>query len=355
LSDSNRETQGRRDSSRPGMRRLYYPILFVVGLAVVYIITQYSSTPQLHSFRLITMDTAVELSFQGPSKREAEQIKNDVLKEMERLEALFSRTLPESDISEVNRQAGIMPVTVSDEVFHVAGEAYAYALISDGAFDPTIAPLIDLWGFLDHDYRVPATAELIETLPLVDYTRLEIATEQQSLFLLDKSMGLELGGIAKGYIVDRVLDTLKVANIEHAFVNAGGDIGLIGTRPDGEQWRIGIRNPREEQNIIAVLPATGGSIVTSGDYERTFSEDGISYHHILDPKTGLPARELISVTIVAGEAITADAFSTAVFVLGPEKGMALIEESEGVEGILITPQMEIILSSGLEGIVELHP
>lgn len=301
------------------------------------------------------MDTVVELSFSGPTNREAEQIKDEALQEIERLEALFSRTLPESDVSEVNRQAGIRPVTVSNEVFHVAGEAYAYALLSDGAFDPTIAPLIDLWGFLDHQYRVPGTAELITTLSFVDYTRLEIVSEEHSLFLPDKNMGLELGGIAKGYIVDRILHILKAAGIEHAFVNAGGDIGLIGTRPDGEQWRIGVRNPREENNIIAVLPAAGGSIVTSGDYERAFTVDGLSYHHILDPKTGLPARELISVTIVAGEAIIADAFSTAVFVLGPDKGMDLIEKSEGVEGLLITPQLEMIVSSGLEGIVELHP
>lgn len=355
MPDNYKENQNSNKSSGRGIPRVYFPLILLVGLAVAYIATQNFSTSQLHTFQLVTMDTVVELSFSGPDNRKAGQIKEEVLQEIERLEALFSRTRPESEVSEVNRQAGILSVSVGAEVFHVAEQAYAYARISDGAFDPTIAPLIDLWGFLDHNYRVPGTAEILETLPLVDYTRLELVREEQSLFLPEENMGLELGGIAKGFIVDRILDLLKAAGIEHAFVNAGGDIGMIGSRPDGEKWRIGIRNPREEERIIAVLPAAAGSIVTSGDYERAFTEDGINYHHILDPKTGLPARELISVTIVAGEAVEADAISTAVFVLGPEKGLDLIEKRTGVEGLLITPQMEIIISSGLENIVELHP
>jgi FAD:protein FMN transferase len=143
--------------------------------------------------------------------------------------------------------------------------------------------------------------------------------------------------------------------VENAFVNVGGDIGMIGVKPDGNPWRIGIRNPRNDTNIIAVLPAFDGAVVTSGDYERVFEVDGKTYHHILDPKDGMPARVLASVTIAADTAIAADALSTAVFVMGPVEGMSLIESLPGVEGILITPDLEIIVSSGLHERAELNP
>ena len=334
----------------------YYiiPLIFIVIIIIICIILQSGSSDRLNVYYLMTMDTSVELRFTESKKKNAEQIRDTVSAEMIRLETIFSRSLPNSEINEVNRQAGLKPVSVSHEVIYVAVQAYYYARISDGAFDPTIAPLIDLWGFLGHNYRLPTTAEIENILPLVDYTLLEIDSEQSSLFLPREDMGLELGGIAKGYIVDRALEALSSEGIEHAFINAGGDIGLIGTRTDGSPWRIGVRHPREENKIIAVFPATGGAVVTSGDYERFFSEEGITYHHILDPETGMPARELASVTIAAQTAIDADALSTAVFVLGPTKGLALIESLPGVEGILIKPNLEILISSGLEGIVELN-
>jgi len=189
---------------------------------------------------------------------------------------------------------------------------------------------------------------------LVDYTVLEIDRELSTVYLPVTGMALELGGIAKGYIVDQTMQVLLAEGIEHAYVNAGGDIGLIGTKSDGSPWRIGVRHPRDANKIIAVLSASGGAVVTSGDYERAFIEAGISYHHILNPKTGMPARELTSVTIIAKTAIEADALSTTIFVLGPLKGMALIEQLTGVEGILITPDLQVLISSGLQGLVELE-
>lgn len=349
------ESKKEKSSSRRDFSRLYFPVLFLIGLVVIYMVIQLYTGNEMHSFHIVTMDTSMELTFNWPDSSEAEQIKESVLDEIERLESILSRTRTDSDVSEVNRQAGIKPVAVSREVLDVAERAYEYARLSEGAFDPTIAPMIDLWGFLDHQYRVPGPAEIAETLELVNYKLLQISRNDESIYLPEKEMGLELGGIAKGFIVDRVLEVLLAAGVEHAFVNAGGDIGLIGAKPDGEDWRIGIRNPREEHKIIAILPAAGGSLVTSGDYERAFTANGVSYHHILDPETGMPARGLISVTILARQAVEADALSTAVFVLGPERGMELIEKSDGAEGVLITPQLEVLVSSGLEEIIELHP
>lgn len=337
-------------------RSIFYviPVLILVAI-FFYLFLQHNFSGKLDVSYRTTMDTSVELRFVSGSRKESGQIRDAVFAEIERLEELFSRSISASEISQINSSAGLRPVPVSPEVIFVTEKAIAYAKMSSGAFDPTIAPLIDLWGFLGQVYRVPERAELEKVLPLIDYTLVEINAANATVYLPVRGMSLELGGIAKGFIVDQALQVLKKAGVEQAFINAGGDIGLIGTKPDGSPWRIGVRHPREENEIIAVLPAIGGAVVTSGDYERSFPVAGISYHHILDPASGMPSGELASVTIVAATVIEADALSTAVFVLGPVKGMALVEQLPGVEGILITPDLDILISSGLDGIVELHP
>ncbi len=333
--------------------RVNYIIPLVLIIALVgYTVFRGLSPDDLHVAYKITMDTTVELRFSESDTRPAGQIEDEVFAEIERLEMLFSRSTETSDVSRINASAGEKPVQVSDEVLYVTRRAVEYAEMTDGAFDPSIAPLIDLWGFLGQEFRVPSGTELKEALLLVDYTMIEIDRGSSAVFLPQGEMALELGGIAKGYIVDRALEMLRSAGIEHAFVNAGGDIGLIGSNPEGDPWRIGVRHPRDPDTIIAVFSAEGGSVVTSGDYERSFEEDGIKYHHILEPETGLPARELASVTIMAETAIEADALSTAVFVLGPDRGLDLIEKIDTAEGILITPAIDILVSSGLDGALE---
>jgi len=165
-------------------------------------------------------------------------------------------------------------------------------------------------------------------------------------------MVLELGGLAKGFILDRAIAVLKNYLVRSAFINAGGDIALLGSRPDGEPWKLGILHPRAEKKILAVLEASDRAVVTSGDYERHFDRDGIAYHHIIDPKAGKPARKLASVTVIAATAAEADALSTAIFVLGPSEGLVLIERMPGVEGVLVTPELKVFVSSGMEGIIE---
>lgn len=334
----------------------YFIIPVLVLLAIfLYLFFQNSSSDRLDVSYRTTMDTAVELRFVPGSSKESVQVREAVFTEIKRLEELFSRSIADSEINRINNSAGRRPVSVNPEVIFVTEKAIDYANLSRGAFDPTIAPLIDLWGFLGQNYRLPGITEIEETLPLVDYTLLEIDSSRSTIYLPREGMALELGGIAKGYIVDQALQVLIRAGIEHAFINAGGDIGLIGAKPDGSPWRIGIRHPRKENEIIAVLQATGGAVVTSGDYQRTFEENSISYHHILNPATGMPSRDLVSVTIVAPTATEADALSTAVFVLGPARGKALIENMPGIEGILITPDLKLLVSSGLEGKIELQP
>jgi thiamine biosynthesis lipoprotein len=201
---------------------------------------------------------------------------------------------------------------------------------------------------------VPEPVEIEAAAALVDYSLMENDYAAGKVFLPSSGMALDLGGIAKGYIVDRGLELLARSGIGHALLNAGGDIGILGPKPDGSPWRIGVKHPRRDDELIAVISwLKKGAVVTSGDYERFFEEDGERYHHILDPRTGYPARNLLSATVVAPTAIEADALSTALFVMGPQRGLELVESLPGVEAILVTPQLELLISSGLQDCVEL--
>ncbi len=356
---ANRIQQGESSNPHAKSRRgLITPLLFILGLAaltgaVLFFINR-DNPGQTYNYHHMAMDTTIELRLQADSRREADAVKDEVFAEMERLEELLSRSLSGSDVERLNRMAGKEAVEVSPETLLVVEAALEYSRLSEGAFDPTIAPLIDVWGFRDQQYRVPGQAEIESALSRVDYRLLQLDPEQGTLYLPEVGMSLDLGGIAKGYIVDRAMAVLSRAGIKHAFLNAGGDIALLGGRPDGDPWRIGVRHPREDNKNIAVLPLIGGAVVTSGDYERTFEEDSVRYHHILDPSTGQPALLLSSVTIVAPTTIEADALSTAVFVLGPRLGMALAEQLPGVEAVLVTAEMEILISSGLQDTIILQ-
>jgi FAD:protein FMN transferase len=306
-----------------------------------------------HIFFLTTMDTAVELHFNFSDRERAAQIKEEVSNEMERLEKLLSRSAAESEIAKINRLAGLEPVPVRPETLAVIQQALNYSVISGGAFDPTIGPLINSWGFLGQQYSLPSETEIEKALALVDYRKVIIDLTLPAVYLPAEGMNLELGGIAKGFIVDRAVDVLKNNNVTEAFINAGGDIALLGNNRNNK-WRIGIRHPRKADEIIAILDLENGAVATSGDYQRCFELNGLNYHHLIDPSTGRPARDLISVTVIADQVSEADALATSVFILGLEKGILLIENLDGVEGILITPELDVISSSGLNGLLELQ-
>ncbi len=351
-SSNNKENAGDKTPRKATVAGLIVPLLIVIGL-VGFTVYQGFGDGDLHQAYKMTMDTSVELRF-SPGTMPADQLEEEVFAEIGRLEKLFSRSIEDSNVSKVNAAAGLNPVKVSQEVLHVTEQAVDYAELTEGSFDPTIAPLIDLWGFHGQEYRVPDQEELERLVPFVDYTAMDIDSDSSELFLPYNQMGLELGGIAKGFIVDQAMEILRKADVKHAFVNAGGDIGLLGQNPDGEPWRIGIANPKESDRIIAVLSLENCSVVTSGDYERSFKENGEKYHHILDPETGMPADELASVTIVADTTLIADVLSTAVFVLGPQKGLQLIEDLAEAEGVLITPDLDVLVTSGLKDMIEIE-
>jgi thiamine biosynthesis lipoprotein len=268
-----------------------------------------------------------------------------VFAEMRRIDALMSTYRPESELSRLNANAAAAPVRISPELFDLIERSLEYSRLTDGAFDVTYASV----GYL-YDYRAgrhPDSKAIATALPGVNYRNLKLARESHSVRFEKAGMRVDLGGIAKGYAVDRGIEILRAAGFERAMVNAGGDTRIIGDR-FGKPWVTGIRHPDDEQRVALRIPLTDAALSTSGDYERFFEEGGVRYHHILDPKTGDSARKLRSVTIIGPDATRTDALSTSVFVLGPEAGLALINRLDDVDAVLITPEGKVLYSKGLE-------
>lgn len=301
------------------------------------------------------MDTVVKSVVFTRETRQGQRALEAAYREMFRLESLLDRHLPTSEVSQVNLAAGREPVPVSAETLSVISRGLDFGVLTGGAFDITVAPLLRLWGFGDGEGRLPPQERLEAAVELVDFRQVVADGVAGSVYLRQSGAEMDLGGIAKGFIVDRATEVLLQAGVTSASVDAGGDIRVIGSKPDGSAWRIGVRHPRERRKILAVLELRDSAVVTSGDYERYFMVAGTRYHHLLDPRTGRPARGLTSVTVVAPDAVTADALSTAVFVLGRDRGLALIESWPGVEAILVTEELEVLLSSGLAGKVAVSP
>lgn len=268
---------------------------------------------------------------------------------LKEIESLMTINAPGGDINRLNEAAGKDKVALEPETINILATAKKYAQVSGGTFDVTIGPLVKAWGvFTDHP-RVPSADEIEKLKKLTDYKTLQVDTENNTAALEMSGQIVDLGGIAKGYAGDEAIKVYKEHGIKSAYINLGGNVVVLGTKPDGKPWRIGIQNPRANNGYyIGIVEVTDKAVVTSGDYERFFEKDGVRYHHILDPKTGRPAASgLISATIITDVSMDADALSTAVFVLGLEKGMALVKGLKGVEAILVTRDREIYATEGI--------
>jgi len=274
----------------------------------------------------------------------------EVFGEFDRLESLMSVWRPNSDIVRLNAAAGVKPVPVSPEVRDVLTIAREVGDETGGKFDITFGALSDIWKFdQDQDNRVPDAEEIRSRLPLVDYRAVEVDARAGTAFVAHKGMRVHLGGIGKGYAVDRGAAILRRRGIRNFMIQAGGDLYVAGLRGD-RPWRVAIRDPRGPADaLFAALDLSDGTFSTSGDYERYFFKDGRRYHHIIDPDLGEPASASRSVTIVTDKAVLADALSTGVFVMGPTAGMALIERLPHVEGVIVSARNEVLISSGLKG------
>jgi len=265
-----------------------------------------------------------------------------------------------SEVLEVNKNAGIDFVHVSEDTFHVIQRGKIFSELSRGRFDISIGPLVKLWNIGTEEARVPSREEIDQKKQLVDYRDVLLNESEKSVMLKKEGMFLDLGGIAKGFAADEIVKIFEENHVESGLINVGGNVFAHGNRLDGADWRIGIRNPSSSSSAgdyIGIISVSDKTVVTSGIYERYFEEDGKRYHHILDPETGYPVENnLVSVTVIGEHSVDADALSTAVFSLGLEEGMKLIQELEDTEAIWITKENQVYVTPGLLDHFELtHP
>jgi thiamine biosynthesis lipoprotein len=297
------------------------------------------------------MGTYVEISFSGVDHAHANRAADAVFAEFERIERLMSEWRPESELSRVNADAGARAVKVSDELFDLVARSVRFSEQTEGAFDPTFAAMWGLWTFGDDGVNAPPDPNEVERRrTLIDARRVKLDAAKRSISL-EAGMKLGLGGIAKGYAVDRAVAVLREMGVKSFLLKAGGEMFASG-KNGAQRWRVGLRDPRGT-GYFATIELEDESFGTSGDYEHFFMADGVRYHHIIDPQTGYPATKSRSATVMAKDATTSDAYTKALFILGPEKGMALME-SLGVEGVLVGADNRVLSTPGLEGRLIIH-
>lgn len=286
----------------------------------------------------------------------ADRAVREAFARVQEIEAEMSPDLDRSQVVAVNRQAGGLPTRVSHDTLYVVEKARRYGELSQGKFDVAIGPLVRLWGIGTDHAKVPALAEIERARSLMDYRDIEVDTAAGTVRLSRSGMALDLGAIAKGFAADEVASVLARWRVKSAFIDLGGNILVVGSRPDGSPWRVGIQDPWKDRGAtFATVSISDMAVVSSGSYERYFERGGRRYHHILDPETGFPANTgIVSATVLARRSIDADALSTTVFLLGPKDGMNLISRLPGVDGIIVTDDRRVIASPGLDGLMEVN-
>jgi FAD:protein FMN transferase len=282
----------------------------------------------------------------------------DATAEIRRLEALMTTWRPDSEVSRINAGAGKDPIKVSKETLDVVAESLRTSEMSEGTFDITFQTLHGLWKFdQDLDPHPPTDEAIKARLALLGWRHVKLDREKQTIYLDKAGVKIGLGGIAKGYAVDRAADVLARAGLPSFFVQAGGDLYTRGKKADGSDWVAGVRDPRgPADDYFVVLPVSDHAFSTAGDYERSYITGGKRYHHIIDPRTGHPATACRSVTIWAPTAFLADGIDDAVFILGPEKGLKLVESIEGVGAVIVDAKNNVFWSKRLDGKLKFtHP
>lgn len=279
------------------------------------------------------MGTLVEISVHHPDKALAQSAIGQAFDEISRIENLMSGHKPDSEVSRLNKNAGGEFIDVSPDLLKVINAGIHWGAHSKGVLDVALGPVVQLWNFDGAVSAPPSTEKLEEALTRTGFQNIEI--NEGKIRLTQPGMALELGSIAKGYAVDQAVKVLREHGVQNGLVNAGGDLRAFGTKDGKHPWVVGIQHPRKPQEILATLPIRDGAIATSGDYQRYFMKDGVRYHHILDPETGLPARGVRSFSVTASSAMEADALATAAFVMGIEKGMDFLKSTPGVGALAV--------------------
>lgn len=292
------------------------------------------------------MGTLVSITAVAPTEPVAQASITAGFQEIRRLDELLSTWIPTSELSRVNQAAGHGPVKVSAETFAILRRSLEIARQTDGGFNIAIGPAVEVWSVTELQH-VPTDAELDAIHPLVDLSQVRLNEVEQTVLLTKPGMRVDVGGIGKGYAADLAVRVMQDAGAVAGVVALSGDIVTFGRLPGGAKFPFGIRHPRKDEALLAVIELQDEAISTAGDYERFFERDGVRYHHILDPTTLKPARACRSVTVVAREGTMADGLDTGIFVMGPDRGMELVEQLPDVEAVIVDHEGTVHVSTGL--------
>jgi FAD:protein FMN transferase len=293
------------------------------------------------------MGTLVTITAVARSEATAQAAAAAGFSEIHRLEQLLSTWIQASELSQVNASAGVKPVPVSPETMTVVQRALQAGEMTNGGFNIAIGPAVEAWSVIDGQ-RIPTESELDALRPLVDLQAVHVDVREQTIFLEKAGMRIDVGGIGKGYAADQAVEAMRNAGAVAGVVALSGDIKTFGRLPGGKRFPVGIQHPREDGSVLAWIDLQDEAISTAGDYERFFERDGVRYHHILDPHTLQPARSCQSVTVIAREGVWADGLDTGIFVMGPKRGMELVEQLPDVEAVIVDHEGLVHVSSGLQ-------
>ena len=293
------------------------------------------------------MGTLVFVTVVASDRETAQRVATAGLGEIRRLEELLSTWIPSSDISKVNGDAGRASVQVSPETYELLQRSIEIADLTHGGFNIAIGPAVEEWGFPEHP-GLAVKERLHAVKPLINLRNVQLQNGPQAVYLTEKGMQIDIGGIGKGFAADKAVEVMRQMGATGAVVALSGDIKTFGDLPDGEQFVFGIQHPRDRARLLGKVKLENEAVSTAGDYQLFFIHEGVRYHHILDPGTLYPARGCQSVTVIAKEGVWADGLDTGIFVMGVEEGMKLIESLSGVEGIIVSQEGKVHISSGLE-------
>lgn len=311
--------------------------------------TNIGNTQEIYSFKTSLIGSPFELIVVATDSTQANLYFEASVQEVKRIELLISEWKPETEVSKVNAQAGISAVKVSKEVFDLVERALKISKISEGAFDLTFASMEKLWQFDKKEHASLPSPEIVSNnVKNVGYPFIQMDKKNQTIYITNPKTKIGLGGIGQGYIADKISEKLKGMGCTSAVVNVSGDVYAWGKKPDQKPWQVAITNPMNTQKIIGYFPLENSAVETSGNYEKYFTYNQKRYAHIIDPRTGYPVQDIVSVSVFAKTTELSDALATAVFVLGVADGLALLNQLDGIEGIIIDDQGKIYTSNHIK-------
>lgn len=294
------------------------------------------------------MGSRFDISVVANSQQQGDAYIDLAINEISRIEKLISSWDVHSQTSEINKNAGIKPVIVDQELFDLIARAIGISKLTDGAFDISYASMDNIWKFDGSMTQMPSEKTIKNSVSKVGYGNIELNKENHSVYLKLEGMKIGFGAIGKGYAADKAKSLLMTKGVKAGIVNASGDMNTWGLQPNGDEWKVAITNPLNKNKAFALLPITNGAVVTSGNYEKQVSFNGVRYSHIIDPRTGYPATGIISATVFAPKAELADALATSVFVMGKDVGMDRINQLPNIECIIIDENGNVLTSNNIK-------